>query len=135
VRSLAQRSATAASEIKSLIGASVNEVGNGSRLVGQAGAAMDAIVGEIGEVSTIINEISSASGEQTQGIDQINQAIIGMDDVTQQNAALVEEAAASAQSLQELSRELAELVSVFKLEDNYGSKQAVAREPSLRLAA
>jgi methyl-accepting chemotaxis protein len=97
----------------------VTEVGNGSRLVGQAGAAMDAIVGEISQVSTIIGEISSASSEQTQGIDQINQAIMGMDDVTQQNAALVEEAAASAQSLQELSRELAELVAVFRLEDNW----------------
>ena len=135
VRSLAQRSATAASEIKGLIGASVTEVGNGSRLVGQAGAAMEAIVGEISQVSTIIGEISSASGEQTQGIDQINQAIIGMDDVTQQNAALVEEAAASAQSLQELSRELAELVAVFRLEDTWPGKPALSREPSLRLAA
>ncbi|MFC5547036.1 methyl-accepting chemotaxis protein [Massilia aerilata] len=135
VRSLAQRSATAASEIKGLIGASVAEVGNGSRLVGQAGAAMQAIVGEIGQVSTIIGEISSASSEQTQGIDQINQAIMGMDDVTQQNAALVEEAAASAQQLQELSRELADLVAVFRLEDNWTGKPAVAREPALRLAA
>jgi methyl-accepting chemotaxis protein len=135
VRSLAQRSATAASEIKQLIGASVTEVGKGSRLVGQAGAAMEAIVGEIGEVSAIIGEISSASGEQTQGIDQINQAIIGMDEVTQQNAALVEEAAASAQSLQELSRELAELVAVFRLEDNWKGKPDLAREPALRLAA
>jgi methyl-accepting chemotaxis protein len=136
VRSLAQRSATAASEIKGLIGASVTEVGNGSRLVGQAGAAMEAIVGEIGQVSTIIGEISSASSEQTQGIDQINQAIMGMDDVTQQNAALVEEAAASAQQLQELSRELAELVALFRLEDNWGSKQdALPRDGRLRLAA
>jgi methyl-accepting chemotaxis protein len=133
VRSLAQRSATAASEIKGLIGASVTEVGNGSRLVGQAGAAMEAIVGQ---VSTIIGEISSASSEQTQGIDQINQAIMGMDDVTQQNAALVEEAAASAQQLQELSRELAELVALFRLEDNWGSKQdALPRDGRLRLAA
>jgi methyl-accepting chemotaxis protein len=135
VRSLAQRSATAASEIKGLIGASVTEVGKGSRLVGQAGAAMDAIVGEISQVSTIIGEISSASSEQTQGIDQINQAIMGMDDVTQQNAALVEEAAASAQSLQELSRELAELVAVFRLEDNWRGQEGAAREPKLRLAA
>jgi methyl-accepting chemotaxis protein len=135
VRSLAQRSATAASEIKGLIGASVTEVGNGSRLVGQAGAAMDAIVGEISQVSAIIGEISSASSEQTQGIDQINQAIMGMDDVTQQNAALVEEAAASAQSLQELSRELAELVAVFRLEDNWRGQAGADREPALRLAA
>jgi methyl-accepting chemotaxis protein len=135
VRSLAQRSATAASEIKSLIGASVAEVGKGSRLVGQAGAAMSAIVGEISQVSTIIGEISTASGEQTQGIDQINQAIMGMDDVTQQNAALVEEAAAGAQSLQALSRELAELVAVFRLEDNWKAPAAADREPALRLAA
>ena len=125
--------------IKRLIGASVAEVGNGSRLVGQAGQAMDGIVGEIGQVSTIIGEISAASGEQTQGIDQINQAIIGMDDVTQQNAALVEEAAASAQGLQALSRELSELVALFRLEDNWRGKpvaQAAApREERLRLAA
>jgi len=139
VRSLAQRSATAASEIKSLIGASVAEVGNGSRLVGQAGQAMDAIVGEIGQVSSIIGEISAASGEQTQGIDQINQAVIGMDDATQQNAALVEEAAAGAQALQELSGELSGLVALFRLEDNWRGGQAVQatgpRAERLRLAA
>jgi len=132
VRSLAQRSATAASEIKALIGASVTEVGNGSRLVGQAGAAMQAIVGEISQVSTIIGEISAAGTEQTQGIDQINQAIMGMDDTTQQNAALVEEAAASAQQLQELAQELATLVAVFRLDE---SGVAARREPKLRLAA
>jgi methyl-accepting chemotaxis protein len=136
VRSLAQRSATAASEIKALIGDSVAEVGNGSRLVGQAGAAMEAIVGEIREVSSIIGEISNASTEQTQGIDQINQAIIGMDDVTQQNAALVEEAAASAQQLQELAGELAELVAVFKLDARDSAPAGtLAREGQLRLAA
>ena len=137
VRSLAQRSATAASEIKALIGASVSEVGNGSRLVGQAGAAMQAIVGEIRQVSVIIEEISAASGEQTQGIDQINQAIIGMDDTTQQNAALVEEAAASAQQLQELSRELAALVAVFRLEEGGAARAGAGPrdEPTLRLAA
>jgi len=136
VRSLAQRSATAASEIKALIGASVNEVGNGSRLVGQAGAAMEAIVGEISQVSTIIGEISAAGTEQTQGIDQINQAIMGMDDTTQQNAALVEEAAASAQQLQELAQELSNLVSVFRLdEQSAATRSATARgEPQLRLA-
>jgi len=137
VRSLAQRSATAASEIKALIGASVNEVGNGSRLVGRAGAAMEAIVGEISQVSVIIEEISAAGTEQTQGIDQINQAIMGMDDTTQQNAALVEEAAASAQQLQELAQELASLVSVFQLDeqDAAGRASSTLREPQLRLAA
>ena len=124
VRSLAQRSASAASEIKSLIGESVGEVGNGSRLVNQAGTAMEAIVGEIHQVSTIIGEISAAGAEQTQGIDQINQAVIGMDDSTQQNAALVEEAAANAQSLQELAAELAQLVAVFKLDDRAAGQGA-----------
>ena len=117
VRSLAQRSASAASEIKNLIKASMDEVGAGSRLVSDAGQAMTAIVSRIDEVSIIIGDISLASAEQTQGIDQINQAVIGMDDATQQNAALVEEAAASAQSLQEMARELAELVSEFKLDE------------------
>jgi len=117
VRSLAQRSASAASEIKTLIEASTAEVNAGSRQVGAAGEAMTAIVGRIDQVSTIIGEISLASAEQSQGIDQVNQAVIGMDDVTQQNAALVEEAAASAQSLQEMAHELAQLVSEFKLDE------------------
>jgi methyl-accepting chemotaxis protein len=134
VRNLAQRSASAANEIKALIGASVTEVGNGSRLVGQAGAAMGAIVDEIRQVGTIIGEISAASGEQTQGIDQINQAIIGMDDVTQQNAALVEEAAASAQQLRELAAELSEMVALFRLDERDGGQRAAARrEPRLSL--
>ncbi|WP_081933698.1 methyl-accepting chemotaxis protein [Massilia sp. 9096] len=140
VRTLAQRSASAASEIKALIGASVTEVGNGSRLVDQAGAAMAGIVNEIREVSVIIGEISSAGGEQTQGIDQVNQAIIGMDDVTQQNAALVEEAAASAQSLRELAAELAQLVAQFQLDGvarnaHTPARAGAAREPQLQLAA
>jgi methyl-accepting chemotaxis protein len=135
VRTLAQRSAAAAHEIKALIGESVSEVGNGSRLVDQAGKAMDGIVGAIGQVSTIIGEISAASAEQTQGIDQVNQAVIGMDDVTQQNAALVEEAAASAQSLQELAHDLAELVAVFRLDEQQPSRRAVAGRGTLALAA
>lgn len=118
VRNLAHRSATAAGEIKRLIGESVTEVGNGGRLVRQAGTAMASIVGEIGQVSTIIEEISSASREQAQGIDQINEAVTGMDNATQQNAAAVEEAAANAQSLQELAGQLAELVAMFRLDEN-----------------
>ena len=120
VRSLAQRSASAASEIKVLIQASMTEVGAGSRQVADAGTAMMAIVGRIDEVSAIIGDISLASNEQTQGIAQINQAVIGMDDVTQQNAALVEQAAASAQSLQEMAQELTEMVSEFKLREQGG---------------
>jgi methyl-accepting chemotaxis protein len=119
VRSLAHRSAAAAGEIKKLIGESVGEVGNGSRLVQQAGITMNTIVDEIGQVSSIIGGISSASGEQAQGIDQINEAVIGMDKATQQNAALVEEAAANAQSLQELAAQLASLVAMFKLDENF----------------
>jgi methyl-accepting chemotaxis protein len=135
VRTLAQRSAAAAHEIKALIGESVTEVGNGSRLVGQAGQAMEGIVGAIGQVTTIIGEISAASAEQTQGIDQINQAVIGMDDATQQNAALVEEAAASAQSLQELAHELAELVALFRLDEQGAARRAVMGRDTLALAA
>jgi methyl-accepting chemotaxis protein len=111
VRNLAQRSANAASEIKGLIKNSMGEVDAGSRLVVDAGEAMTTLVGRIDQVSVIIGEISLASVEQTQGIDQVNQAVIGMDDVTQQNAALVEQAAASAQSLQEMAHELTLLVS------------------------
>ena len=117
VRNLAQRSASAASEIKGLITASVAEVSAGSRLVAEAGEAMTGIVGRIDEVSAIIGDISLASNEQTQGIAQINQAVIGMDDVTQQNAALVEQAAASAQSLQEMAHALSELVGEFRLDE------------------
>jgi len=135
VRNLAQRSATAASEIKTLIQGAVGDVDTGSRLVGRAGAAMETIVGEIRQVSTIIGEISAAGTEQTQGIDQINQAIMGMDDATQQNAALVEQAAASAQSLQELAAELAALVAVFRLDDGaahpHAHPQAHPRTPRL----
>jgi methyl-accepting chemotaxis protein len=95
---------------------------------------MGSIVDEISQVSTIIGEISAASGEQTQGIDQINQAIIGMDDVTQQNAALVEEAAASAQQLRELAAELSEMVALFRLDERDGGQRAAARrEPRLSL--
>jgi methyl-accepting chemotaxis protein len=136
VRNLAQRSAAAAQEIKTLIGESVAEVGTGSKLVGEAGAAMNGIVDSIGQVSTIISEISVASTEQTQGIDQVNQAVAGMDETTQQNAALVEEAAASAQSLQQLAHELAELVAVFRLDERARVQVAArgVRQP-LKLAA
>ena len=115
VRTLAQRSATAASEIKALIGASVTEVGAGSKLVRDAGTAMGGIVASIEQVRTLIHDIHIAGAEQSQGIDQINQAVIEMDNATQQNAALVEEAAAGAHSLQEMAGELAQLVSQFKL--------------------
>ena len=115
VRTLAQRSASAAKEIKLLIGDSVKKVDAGSKLVANAGATMDEIVQSVQHVTNIMAEISSASQEQTSGIDQINQAVAQMDQVTQQNAALVEEAAAASESMQEQTAHLAEVVSVFKL--------------------
>ena len=115
VRSLAQRSAAAAKEIKTLINDSVEKVEEGSRQVAQAGQTMDEIVGSVRRVTDIMAEIEAASREQTQGIEQINQAITQMDQVTQQNAALVEEAAAAAQSLQEQATGLSQVVSVFQL--------------------
>ena len=116
VRNLAQRSAGAAKEIKSLIGDSVEKVERGSKLVGQAGVTMDEVVASVRRVTDIMSEIASASQEQSAGIEQVNQSIIEMDAMTQQNAALVEEAAAAAQSLQDQAGELARVVSIFKLD-------------------
>ncbi|HVT34314.1 MAG TPA: methyl-accepting chemotaxis protein, partial [Nevskiaceae bacterium] len=118
VRSLAQRSAGAAKEIKSLIGDSVEKVGNGAKLVEQAGKTMDEIVGSVKRVTDIMAEISAASQEQSSGIEQVNQTITQMDEVTQQNAALVEEASASARSLEEQSIGLTHSVSQFKLDES-----------------
>ncbi|WP_017454075.1 methyl-accepting chemotaxis protein [Herbaspirillum rubrisubalbicans] len=116
VRSLAQRSATAAKEIKALIGDSVAQVDIGGRLVEQAGSTMQEVVGSVGRVSHIVGEISMATQQQRTGIEQVNQAITHMDETTQQNAALVEQAAAAAQSLQDQSQRLRELVGVFRLQ-------------------
>ncbi|HEY8025086.1 MAG TPA: methyl-accepting chemotaxis protein [Burkholderiaceae bacterium] len=115
VRNLAQRSAAAAKEIKILIGDSVEKVSAGSKLVDQAGATMNEIVDCVRQVTDIMGEINAASDEQTSGIEQINQAIIQMDNTTQQNAALVEQAAAAAQSMQDQAGNLSQVVSVFKL--------------------
>jgi len=115
VRNLAQRSASAAKEIKELIGDSVEKVAAGSRLVDQAGITMKEVVESIRRVADIMSEITAASQEQTQGIEQINQAVTQMDAATQQNAALVEEAAAAAGSLQDQAGQLEQAVSVFKL--------------------
>ncbi|MYM30398.1 HAMP domain-containing protein [Duganella sp. CY15W] len=128
VRNLAQRSAAAAKEIKELIGTSVGRVEEGSRLVGQAGETMSEVVESVQRVTAIIGEISVASGEQRDGIEQISIAISQMDSVTQQNAALVEEAAAAADSLEQQSASLRDAVSIFKL-NNPGS---VERMPSHR---
>ena len=116
VRNLAQRSAAAAKEIKELISASVANVDAGTKLVDRAGATMEEVVGSIRRVTDIMAEITSASQEQTGGIEQVNGAIGQMDQVTQQNAALVEEAAAAAASMQDQAAKLAEVVSVFKLD-------------------
>ncbi|MGV7208905.1 methyl-accepting chemotaxis protein [Oxalobacteraceae bacterium A2-2] len=115
VRNLAQRSAGAAKEIKSLIDDSVEKVGAGTKLVGQAGVTMDEVVSSVRRVTDIMSEIANASQEQSAGIAQVNQSIIEMDAMTQQNAALVEEAAAAAQSLQDQASELQRVVSIFKL--------------------
>jgi methyl-accepting chemotaxis protein len=115
VRNLAQRSAAAAKEIKTLIGDSVEKIGRGSKLVGQAGETMDEVVASVKRVTDIMSDIASASAEQSAGIEQVNLSIIEMDGMTQQNAALVEEAAAAFQSLQDQAAELQRVVSIFKL--------------------
>jgi methyl-accepting chemotaxis protein len=116
VRNLAQRSAAAAKEIKELITASVEQVDAGSRLVDRAGATMNDIVASVQRVTGIMSEIMIAGEEQSEGINQINQSILQMDEVTQQNAALVEEAAAAAGSLQEQAAALEQMVSIFQLD-------------------
>ena len=115
VRSLAQRSASAAKEIKTLIGASVEKVDNGAQLVSNAGQSMEDIVTQVKRVSDLIGEISSATGEQTIGISQVGEAVTQLDQVTQQNAALVEQSAAAADSLKHQAAKLAQIVSVFRL--------------------
>ena len=115
VRSLAQRSAEAAKEIKTLIGASVEKVDNGAQLVSNAGQSMEDIVTQVKRVSDLIGEISSATGEQTIGISQVGEAVTQLDQVTQQNAALVEQSAAAADSLKHQAAKLAQIVSVFRL--------------------
>jgi methyl-accepting chemotaxis protein len=139
VRSLAQRSAAAAKEIKDLIAASTANVDAGTKLVDEAGATMSDVVASIRRVTDIMAEITSATQEQTGGIEQVNQAIGQMDRVTQQNAALVEEAAAAAASMQEQAAQLAEVVGVFKVGRGPGSAAPAGRlaaRPALpRLAA
>jgi methyl-accepting chemotaxis protein len=115
VRSLAQRSAAAAKEIKTLIGDSVDKVDAGAKLVDEAGATMDEVVASVKRVADIIGEIAAAGQEQSAGIEQVNQAIAQMDQVTQQNAALVEEAAAAAASMQEQAGQLSQAVAQFTL--------------------
>jgi methyl-accepting chemotaxis protein len=133
VRNLAQRSAAAAKEIKQLIGDSVEKIGRGSKLVGQAGETMDEVVASVKRVTDIMSDIASASAEQSAGIEQVNLSIIEMDGMTQQNAALVEQAAAAFQSLQDQAAELQRVVSIFKLAE--GEEPAVAEAPAPAAAA
>ena len=143
VRNLAHRSAAAAKEIKTLISDSVEQVEQGGKLVQQAGAAMTEVVDTVRSVTDIVSEISAASAEQSTGIDEINRAITQMDEVTQQNAALVEEAAAASQSLQEQAGNLASVVGAFKLAQGQASaaqhstpvRPAPAAKPAARKAA
>ena len=118
VRSLASRSAEAAKQIKSLIGASVEKVESGLRLVQTTGGTMDEIVASVKRVSDIIGEITAAAAEQSQGITEVNTAISELDQMTQQNAALVEQSAAAAESLKSQAQNLAQAVAVFKVSDN-----------------
>jgi methyl-accepting chemotaxis protein len=127
VRNLAQRSAAAAKEIKALIGSSVERVDAGARLVDEAGTTMEEIVNSVKRVTDIMAEISSASAEQSAGIEQVNAAIGRMDTATRQNATLVEQASAAAASLQDEAATLADVVSVFKMEQQAG--HAVASAP------
>ena len=147
VRNLAQRSAGAAKEIKELIGASVDSIAAGSALVAQAGTTMDQVVASVSRVTDIMADITAASHEQSTGIGHVNQAITEMDSVTQQNAALVEEAAAAASSMQDQAAVLAQLVTRFKLSAQEpatasrlaaspaGAPRAVAKKPQRSLAA
>ncbi|MEO8039716.1 MAG: methyl-accepting chemotaxis protein [Betaproteobacteria bacterium] len=123
VRNLAQRSAAAAKEIKTLISDSVSKVDSGSKLVDEAGRTMEEIVTSVKRVTDIMSEITAASVEQSSGIEQVNQAITQMDEVTQQNAALVEQAAAAAESLEEQANALSETVAVFQLEEEVQAPQ------------
>ncbi|TDK68108.1 methyl-accepting chemotaxis protein [Sapientia aquatica] len=133
VRNLAQRSAAAAKEIKELIGNSVEKVEMGSKLVDQAGSTMSEVVGSIRRVNDIMAEITAASQEQSLGIAQVNDAIIQMDSVTQQNAALVEEAAAAAGAMQEQAAMLTQVVSIFKMnEAQSGNAGYAARAQPLK---
>ena len=127
VRSLAQRSAAAAKEIKGLIDDSVEKVESGSKLVDAAGKTMEEIVGAVKRVTDIMAEITAASAEQSSGIEQVNQAIVQMDQTTQQNAALVEQAAAAAESMEEQAQSLARSVAVFKVGDGFVERRGANR--------
>ena len=135
VRSLAQRSAAAATEIKQLITASLQQVQEGTRLAAQAGASSQEMLAAVQGVHGIMGEIASASREQSHGIGQVNQAVTQMDEVTQQNAALVEESAAASASLQDQALQLEQAMALFKLERRRGAPSAPLRAPERRATA
>ncbi len=135
VRNLAQRSAAAAKEIKALINDSVEKVDDGTRLVDESGKTLQEIVVAVKKVSDIISEIAAASQEQSSGIDQVNKAVTQMDEVTQQNAALVEEAAAASEALDDQARQLEDLMAFFKVSDNEDAGGGSAREPARHAAS
>jgi methyl-accepting chemotaxis protein len=127
VRTLAQRSAAAAREIKDLIKDSTGKVDAGTELVSRAGATMKEVVAGIRQVTGLMGEIAAASSEQTQGIEQVNQALAQMDRVTQQNATLVEEASAAAHAMREQASRLVEAVGQFKLAEEDEAREAIAQ--------
>ncbi|MNV41118.1 Methyl-accepting chemotaxis protein II [compost metagenome] len=139
IRSLSQRSAEAAKEIKQLIGDSVEKVGAGTRQVESAGRTMDEIVVSVKRVSDLMADISAAAQQQSEGIEQINQVVEHIDESTQQNAALVEEASAAARSMEEQSTQLLQTVAAFRVAGAVGTSRpaapqaANAAHPTLRL--
>nr|WP_275126921.1 methyl-accepting chemotaxis protein [Xanthomonas arboricola] len=135
VRTLAQRSAGAAKEIKDLIDDSVSKVAEGSRLVDQAGTTMTEVVASVQRVTDIMGEISAASQEQSAGIEQVNLTVTQMDQATQQNAALVEEATAAARAMEEQAGQLSDAVAIFKLHPGQTQPATATRPAPQRLAS
>jgi methyl-accepting chemotaxis protein len=129
VRNLAARSSSAAKEIKELISSSVEQVDAGARLVAQAGATMEEVVASVQRVTDIVADISLATREQTDGIEQMNTAIMQMDQTTQQNAALVEQAAAAASAMSDQASELERLVARFRLPGDHSHHQIQHTRP------
>jgi aerotaxis receptor len=133
VRNLAQRSATAAKEVKQLIDSSIAKVDAGAKLTSNAGATMSEVIESVGRVTRVMDEIHHATQEQSRGIGQVNQAVVHIDDITQQNAALVEQAAAAAGSLARQAEWVAQAIAVFKLKEIAARSAAPPRKvPALQ---
>jgi len=127
VRALAQRSAEAAKEIKGLISASTAQVGHGVQLVAESGEALDRIMAQVADVNAVIAGIAAGAREQSTGLDEVNVALGRMDQVTQQNAAMVQQSTATSRSLSQQTMELSRLVDQFEIDDNFGRNDAYAR--------